>query len=145
MRPTPIPDREIWQGAIRRVIMPPDGDLTNPRIAPIEALIDRSPLTGAVNLSVRYELEDGDLDKLGAGGTVWLTFWGVIVPFATTVVGPVEEPPAAEPAPDLREQLVELVTSWTEATCQTDGAPCSWHRVSADCAAELRAVLDAHQ
>jgi hypothetical protein len=71
---------ETWFGA--------DGDLTNPHIAPVEALIDQSPATGAVNLSVRCELEPGDLEKLAAGGTVWLTFWGVIVPFALTVVEP---------------------------------------------------------
>ncbi|WP_232676709.1 hypothetical protein [Nocardioides sp. R-C-SC26] len=34
-----------------------------------------------------------------------------------------------------------LLQGWTTATCQTDGAPCSWHRVSAECAAELRAAL----
>lgn len=88
MRPTPIPDAEVWEGAVRRVISPPDGDLTNPDIAPVEAVIDRSPSTGAVNLSVRMELEDDDLEKLAAGGMVWVTFWGHIVPFAVTVVEP---------------------------------------------------------
>lgn len=88
MRPTPIPDAEVWAGATRKVISPPDGDLTNPHIAPVEALVDRSPSTGAVNLSVRCELEGDDLAKLQAGGTVWLTFWGHMVPFAGTVVGP---------------------------------------------------------
>lgn len=36
-----------------------------------------------------------------------------------------------------------LTVEWTTATCQTDGAPCSWHRVSAECAAELTATLSA--
>jgi hypothetical protein len=40
--------------------------------------------------------------------------------------------------------LQRLAEGWTQATCQTDGAPCSWHRVSADCADELRALLAAH-
>lgn len=92
MRPTPIPDHEIWDGAVRLVISPPDGDLTNPDIAPVEALVDQSPSTGAQNLSVRCELEDGDLEKLQAGGTVWLTFWGGMVPWAATVIDPVMAP-----------------------------------------------------
>jgi hypothetical protein len=36
-----------------------------------------------------------------------------------------------------------LADEWTTATCQTDGAPCSWHRVAAECADELRAALAA--
>lgn len=86
MRPTPIPDAEIWAGAVRQVIAPPGGDLTNPDIAPVEAIVDRSPSTGARTLSVRCVLEDGDLEKLQAGGTVWITFWGAMVPWAVTVV-----------------------------------------------------------
>lgn len=41
----------------------------------------------------------------------------------------------------LRERVEALRVTWTEATCQTDGAPCSWHRVSAECATELDAAL----
>lgn len=90
MRPTPIPDHEVWEGATRRVFAAPDGDLTNPDIAPCEALVDVSPSTGVRNISVRCELEAGDLEKLQAGGTVWLTFWGGMVPWAATVVEPRE-------------------------------------------------------
>ena len=36
----------------------------------------------------------------------------------------------------------DLILEWTNATCQTDGAPCSWHRVAAVCAAELRVALE---
>lgn len=86
MRPTPIPDSEVWEGASRRVLAAPDGDLTNRDIAPVEALVDRSPSTGALNLSVRCVLEGDDLAKLQAGGTVWLTFWGCMVPWSSTVV-----------------------------------------------------------
>ena len=86
MRPTPIPDAEVWAGATRRVISPPGGDLTHPDIAPVEALVDQSPSTGVLNLSVRCELEEGDLEKLAAGGTVRVTFWGAMVPWAATVV-----------------------------------------------------------
>jgi hypothetical protein len=91
VRPTPIPDSEVWEGAQRHVFAAPDGDLTNPHIAPVEALVDRSPTTGALNISVRVVLEDGDLEKLQAGGVVWLTFWGAMVPWVLTVAGPADE------------------------------------------------------
>ncbi len=32
MRPTPIPDDEVWDGGERHVIGPPDGDPTNPTV-----------------------------------------------------------------------------------------------------------------
>lgn len=85
MRPTPIPDAEVWPGAVRKVFAAPDGDLTNPDIDACEALVDQSPTTGALNISVRCVLEDGDLEKLQAGGVVWLTFWGAMVPWAMAV------------------------------------------------------------
>lgn len=43
----------------------------------------------------------------------------------------------------LEEDVLALADEWTHASCQTDGAPCSWHRVSAECADELRAVVAA--
>jgi hypothetical protein len=94
MRPTPIPDHEVWEGAVRKVIGPPGGDLTDPTIAPVEALVDRSPSSGAVNLSVRCVLEEGELEQLAAGGTIWLTFWGVMVPWSASVVPAAESPGA---------------------------------------------------
>ena len=92
MRPTPIPDHEVWAGGIRRVISPPGGDLTNDQCAPVEAIIDVLPGPGAVALSVRCVLEDGDLETLAAGGLVWLTFGGHMVPWAISVVPPVPVP-----------------------------------------------------
>lgn len=44
--------------------------------------------TGVRVLSVRCELEPGDLEELQAGGTVWLSFFGAMVPWAATVVAP---------------------------------------------------------
>jgi hypothetical protein len=99
MRPTPIPDHELWQGATRRVFAAPDGDLANPEIAPVEAVIDRSPGTGQTTVSVRCVLEGEDLTHLQNGGTVWLTFWGAMLPWAITVV-----PPVATPTTDTQEQ-----------------------------------------
>jgi hypothetical protein len=92
MRPTPIPDAEVWEGATRIVVTPPGGDLTNPDIAPVEALADRSPSTGHQTLSVRCILEDDDLELLQLGGTVWLTFWGRMVPWSVTVLAPMPQP-----------------------------------------------------
>lgn len=90
MRPTPIPDAEVWEGAVRRVMSPPGGDLTNPDIAPVEALFDRSPSTGALCISSRVILEEGDLEKLAAGAPIWVTFWGVMVPWSIAVAEPGE-------------------------------------------------------
>lgn len=83
MRPAPIPDAAVWPGAQRMVIAPPDGDLTNPDIAPVEALVDQASI--GRRLSVRCVLEDGDLEILARGGAVWVSFYGVMVPFSVDV------------------------------------------------------------
>jgi hypothetical protein len=80
MRPTPIPDDEIWDGAQRRVIAGPEGDLTGD-IRPVEALVEISPSLGVPVLSVRCQLEAGDLEQLQAGAPVWISFYGRMVPF----------------------------------------------------------------
>jgi hypothetical protein len=83
VRPAPIPDdvAERTPG-VRFVIGPPGNDL-DCGIPPVEAMIERLP--SGVALSARCVLEDGDLDKLAAGGAVWVTFLGKMVPFAVTV------------------------------------------------------------
>lgn len=113
MKPTPIPAREIWPGAHRFVFNPPeddpDGALT--AVLPVEALVD-----GADRVSVRCELEPGDLVELAAGGTVWVTFYGgglmpfsvdvqpALVPLPTTAGAAADDPPDEGPAErELRE------------------------------------------
>jgi hypothetical protein len=91
VRPTPIPDNEIWTGAQRVVFAAPNGDLTDAVIAPVEALVDRSP-SGFTCASVRCALEPGDLEKLTAGGTVWVTFYGRMTPFSVDVLPPPPKP-----------------------------------------------------
>ena len=86
MRPAPIAAEYVPDGARRVVVAPPDGDLTNPDIAPVEALTWQHE--GARMLAVRIVPDEGDLDKLAAGGDVWLTFHGSMPPFALTVTGP---------------------------------------------------------
>lgn len=88
MRPAPIPEEAVWEGGRRLVFAAPDGDLTNPDIAPVEAIVDRSDTTGNVRISVRCQLEDGDLVKLAQGGYVWVSFYGGIPVFSVDVTGP---------------------------------------------------------
>lgn len=120
MRPTPIPDREIWPGAHRVVFGPPPDD-TSGRIAPVETLVDEGPESGYTRVSVRCALEPGDLEELLLGGTVWVTFYGgglqpfsvdvqpAIVPLQPTAgdtpADPDPDPPAVEDAAEreLRE------------------------------------------
>lgn len=89
MRPAPIPDDAIWEGARRMVIAPPDGDLTSTHIAPVEVLLDVAQDSRMPRISARCVLEPGDLDKLRDGGTVWVSFYGTqLMPFSVDVVGP---------------------------------------------------------
>lgn len=90
MRPAPIPAEAVWEGGRRIVVAAPGGDLADPTIAPVEAVIDQpdSLPQGHKRLSVRCVLEPGDLDKLTAGGHVWISFYGYMVPFCVDVTGP---------------------------------------------------------
>lgn len=71
MRPTPIPDAEVFEGGYRLVIAGPDGDLTG-EIRPVEAVRSLGD-DGAPYISLRITLDDGDLDRLAAHGVFWLT------------------------------------------------------------------------
>jgi hypothetical protein len=76
VRPIPIPDECVPPGCKRFVIAPPDGDLTNDRIRPVEAvagIVERE-----VRITMLVALEPGELARLGAmadDGTpaIWLT------------------------------------------------------------------------
>jgi hypothetical protein len=70
------------------VVAAPDGDLTNDRIAPVEAIVEDSADWGTRLFTVLCEAEPGDLEALAAGGRVAVTFWGGMVPFAVHVVRP---------------------------------------------------------
>lgn len=86
MRPTLIPAELVWEGARRIVMSPPDGDMLNPEIAPLEMIATAGPR--GVTFSARCILEDGELERLTAGGHVWITFAGHVVPFSLDVTGP---------------------------------------------------------
>lgn len=80
MNPIPVADELVQEGTVRRVIAAPDGDLTNDLIRPVESLISKAP-DGMAMLSMPLALEPGELEILEAGGTVWLSMWGAVVPF----------------------------------------------------------------
>lgn len=83
MRPTPIPDEAVWPGAVRRVIAPPGGDLTDPDVSPVEAVVD--VVLGFPRFNIRCVLEPGELEKRASGGHVWVSFLGHVVPFSVDV------------------------------------------------------------
>ncbi|WKU03744.1 hypothetical protein [Micromonospora sp. HUAS LYJ1] len=62
----------------------------SPDIAPVEALFDGLVDGGFERAMVRCELEPGDLEKLAAGGHVWLVFAGPIPVFGLAVTPPTE-------------------------------------------------------
>lgn len=78
MRPVPISDDLIPEGAKRFVIGPPDGDLTNERIRPVEAVA--ALIDGEVHISMLVALEDGDIERLQACGGMWLTMITTQIP-----------------------------------------------------------------
>lgn len=91
MRATPIPDKEIWAGAHRIVVSPPDGDLTNDKIRPVEMLVEEVPdFPGVPVFSALCTLEPGDLETLRNEGNIWITFYGGVIPFCATVAAAAE-------------------------------------------------------
>lgn len=72
MRPTPIPEDEVWDGGRRLVIGPPDGDPTNTTIAAVEAIVDQDEL--GTSFSMRMVLDDDDVARITAGQRI---FWYV--------------------------------------------------------------------
>lgn len=86
MRPAPIPTEAVWEGGRRIVMAPPDGDMFHPDIAPLEMIADQVSI--GVRFSARCALEEGDLEKLAAGGHVWVSFVGHVVPFSVDATGP---------------------------------------------------------
>jgi hypothetical protein len=91
MRPTPVPDDLLWEGSTRIVVAAPGGDLTDPDIAPVEAIAEvvsgvPGLPDGTAALSIRLTPEEGDLAKLEAGGCLLLTVYGRLPVFTLTVL-----------------------------------------------------------
>jgi hypothetical protein len=96
MRPIPVPQAIVWPGARRLVMSAPNGDLTDPTIAPVEAILDHpDSLGGAPRFTVVCTPEPGDLDTLTAGGLLAVAFWGGIPPFCVDVLAPVPPIPGS--------------------------------------------------
>jgi hypothetical protein len=84
MRPIPIPAELVWPGAERKVIAPPDGDLANAEISPVETVVDLVRINDGVaqRFHILVQLDDGDLDRLVSfRDRFWLVFYGVIPVF----------------------------------------------------------------
>jgi hypothetical protein len=90
MRPIPIPAAAVWPNAKRIVMSAPNGDLMDDTIRPVEAIDEMSSELGVRILTVMCALDPGDLEKLAAGGTVAISFYGAMVPFEVNVCERVE-------------------------------------------------------
>lgn len=85
MIPVPIPNELVPEGYVRRVFAAPDGDLTNPDIRPVEVLARKAPGMDTAEISVHLILEGDELERLNAGGSVWLIMLGGLMPFQVEV------------------------------------------------------------
>lgn len=72
MRPTPIPDEEVWPGTTRLTIAPPGGNFLDPEVSAVEALFETSS-TRVNRYSVRLALEGDDLARFERGDPLWLS------------------------------------------------------------------------
>lgn len=98
MRPLPIPDDMVPPWGERQVIAPPDGDLLNEEIAPVEAIVSIDKDQQMVMYTMLIQIEPGDMDSLEAtGGKFLLTMGGAVVPFS---LGTLTVLPAAEEGED---------------------------------------------
>lgn len=87
MRPSTIPDSEVWEGAERITMGPPAGHDITGDIRAVEMLA-RLDDQGRPVFSARIVLEEGDLEHLAGGGVFWVSFWGQVVPFDVAIVEP---------------------------------------------------------
>lgn len=86
MRTTEIPAEAVWPGGRAAIIGPPP---EHPGLPAVPAVVDYpDSMPGHARISVRCELEAGDLAKLAGGGHVWVSFYGMMVPFCVDVTGP---------------------------------------------------------
>lgn len=109
MRVTTVPDNEIWAGATRIVMGPPEGHDPTGEIRALEMLAEI--VMGHRAYSARCVLEEGDLETLQAGGVVWLTFYGGVAPFSITVA------PAAGTGSSEEDMSPAESSTWRCETC----------------------------
>lgn len=83
MRPVPIADDLVWEGAHRIVVGPPNNDLESP-IAPVEACVAGDEL--GPYFAMRILLEPGDRERLEADPHFWLIIRAPQLPAFALVV-----------------------------------------------------------
>lgn len=77
MKPSDIPEKEMWGGSARHTFGAPEGMEENVR--PLEVLVDIDETLGP-EINVRIELEEGDLEKLQTNGCFYIGLLGVVLP-----------------------------------------------------------------
>lgn len=82
MRPVPIPDALVPPGCVRKVIGPPDGDLTSTDCGTVEVAAGLVPFGDAhvVGQAILIALEPGDLERLADCEGIWLTLYTAQLP-----------------------------------------------------------------
>ncbi len=98
MRPVPVPEnwceRMLEPGTPFRTLVfsAPSGDLTDPHCGAVEAIVRQASTspTGepAPVIGVLWKLEDGDIERLAAGGLILFDVWGSLPPHQLQVVDP---------------------------------------------------------
>lgn len=81
MRPVPIPDELVWDGARRTTLVRRDADLDDERVSPVpvEVIVDQDDI--GKRMSVLIELETGDMERIvDAGGRFILMMYGKRMP-----------------------------------------------------------------
>lgn len=113
MIPRPVTDADVAEfhgispDAVVRTFAEPeangDDDMTN--YDACEGIVHRSLTDGKTAVvRVPMQLEPGDLTKLLAGGTVWVSMWGGLAPFAVEVLSSDQRMGNAEKALHKREK-----------------------------------------
>lgn len=144
MRPSPIPDDEMFAGHQRVTFSKPEGEEYE-EVLPVEVQATIDEEMGLPMLRVRVELEPGDAERLAAGEPFWLTFWGHMPIFDVAMV---------EPAPMVEDHVHACVVCGTVGTpgpgcinCRQTGydqTPCQRGRCEgADIEADERAATPA--
>jgi len=82
VRPTPIPDDDIYAGEQRHTLGAPRGMEAD--VAPVECVLTSLDLGGRSIPAYRFRVEvpPEEAARLAAGEPFWLTFWGQVPPFA---------------------------------------------------------------
>lgn len=84
MRPTLFPNNLALPQPLKRLIVaPPSGDLNDPDISPIEAIVGKCilPNFDCDEYMVKIVLEPGDIEDLTTNSCFYIVFMGAVVPF----------------------------------------------------------------